>query len=72
MWNIKKRGAIMVLNEREQITAESWCQPDYAGYVLIQVGLYLSGVHSEGKTAEILNMSISDFKQLMKRVENLY
>jgi len=40
------------------------------GYYLLQLGLNMSGVQSEAKSAEILNCSLYDFKTFKKIILN--
>ncbi len=40
------------------------------GYYLLQIGLNLSGVQSEAKSAEILNCSLYDYKTIKTIILN--
>lgn len=51
---------------------EFWQQEDYRTYVLIQMSLYLRGIQSASKTAEILHVDIRDIWECGKKLDRLY
>lgn len=51
---------------------EFWEHEDYRVYVMQQFTLYYAGMHTAGKTAEILNVSIQDVWKLGKKIDKLF
>lgn len=51
---------------------EHWKHEDYRSYVLIQMSLYISGIQTASKTAEILHVNIRDIWGLGKKLDTLY
>lgn len=49
-----------------------WKELDYRQYALLQVALYLNGVQSIGKTAEILGVEHIQILDIVGRLERLY
>jgi hypothetical protein len=51
---------------------EHWKHEDYRIYVIQQMALYYAGMHTAGKTADILHVTIQDVWKLAKKFDNLY
>ena len=51
--------------------ADFWKQPEYRGFFLLQTGLFLTGVQSLDKTAEILNVDRESLGIVLRNLENI-
>lgn len=51
--------------------ASFWKRPDYRGFFLLQTGLFLTGVQSLDKTAEILNVDQESLREVLHKLAEI-
>ncbi len=59
------------LNKLSPHVIELWSEQDYRAYLLLQIGLWLSGVQSAQRTAEICRITQTDVRILSVLIRNI-